>query len=193
MFVSPVVNCYRKAERRVWYKQLTNKGMLVNGGKNPFIKICKVMNPQYMSIGEGAYINKDCVFECWDLFNNITYHPYLSIGKKANIGEYTHISCVERIEIGDNLLTGRFVIITDNSHGNSNCIDELFIPPIERPLVANPVKIGNNVWIGDRVAILPGVTVGDGAVIGSNAVVTKDVPARSVVAGVPAKIIRRFE
>ncbi len=53
-----------------------------------------------------------------------------------------------------------------------------------------PVTIGKNVWIGDHATILPGVTIGDGAVVAAGAVVTKDVPPRTVVAGVPAKIIR---
>ena len=56
-----------------------------------------------------------------------------------------------------------------------------------------PVIIGNDVWIGDKATILPGVTIGDGAVIAANAVVTKDVPAYSVVAGNPAKIVKQAE
>ena len=51
--------------------------------------------------------------------------------------------------------------------------------------------IGDNVWIGDKATVLPGVTIGDGAVIAANAVVTKDVPAFTVVAGNPARIIKQ--
>lgn len=54
-----------------------------------------------------------------------------------------------------------------------------------------PVIIGSNVWFGDKATILPNVTIGDGAVIAANSVVTKDVPAYSVVAGNPAKIIKQ--
>ena len=54
----------------------------------------------------------------------------------------------------------------------------------------HPVIIGKNVWIGDHATLLPGVTVGDGAIIAAGAVVTKDVPPRAIVAGVPAKVIR---
>ena len=53
-----------------------------------------------------------------------------------------------------------------------------------------PVTIGNDVWIGRRVIILPGVTISDGCVIGAGAVVTKDMPAYSIVGGVPAKVIK---
>ena len=60
-----------------------------------------------------------------------------------------------------------------------------------RPVVSKgSVIIGNNVWIGDKATILPNVTIGDGAVIAANSVVTKDVPAYSVVAGNPAKVIK---
>ena len=56
-----------------------------------------------------------------------------------------------------------------------------------------PIKIGNGVWIGAHATILSGVTVGNGSVIAAGAVVTKDVPERVVVAGVPAKIIKNIE
>ena len=56
-----------------------------------------------------------------------------------------------------------------------------------------PIHIGNDVWIGYEAVILPGVTIGDGAVIGCRAVVTKDVPPNTVVAGVPARVVRTIE
>ena len=56
-----------------------------------------------------------------------------------------------------------------------------------------PVRLVNNVWIGSHATILPGVTVGDGAVVAAGAVVAKDVPANTVVGGVPAKVIKHIE
>jgi maltose O-acetyltransferase len=57
---------------------------------------------------------------------------------------------------------------------------------------AREVRLGDRVWIGNRVTILPGVSIGDDAVVGAGAVVTSDVEARSVVAGNPARLIRRL-
>ena len=91
------------------------------------------------------------------------------------------------------MLTGKWVTITDNSHGETDK-DTLGMRPQKRTITSKgPVVIGNNVWIGDKATILPGVIIGDGAVIAANAVVTKDVPAYSVVGGNRAKIIMRDE
>ncbi len=116
--------------------------------------------------------------------------PELSIGNGCNFGEYNHITAVNRIIIGDNLLTGRFVLITDNSHGKFE-IEELQKHPSHRQVVSKgEVVIGNNVWLGDKVSVLPGVHIGNGCIIGANSVVTHDVPDYSIAVGNPAKVIK---
>ena len=68
------------------------------------------------------------------------------------------------------------------------------IAPLSREIHSNgPIHIGENVWIGDKVTILPNVTIGKGCIIAANAVVTKSIPEFSVVAGVPAKIIKTIK
>lgn len=115
----------------------------------------------------------------------------IQIGNNCTFGAYNHITSINSIVIGDGCLTGKWVTITDNAHGTTD-YDNLLIPPSERRLYSNgPVVIGKNVWIGDKVTILPNVSIGDGAVIAANAVVTKDIPPYCVVAGVPARIIKK--
>lgn len=88
-------------------------------------------------------------------------------------------------------MTGRWVTITDNSHGPTGTPDASIIPS-QRPLATKgPVIIEDNIWIGDKATILPGVRIGRGSIIGANAVIVKSVPPHSLVGGNPA-IVRRI-
>lgn len=146
-----------------------------------------------ISIGDNGYICHHVILTAWTRYQNQVFEPDIIIGQNAHIGEYTHITAINKIQIGDNFLTGRWVTITDNSHGNVS-LESLHEAPINRALCSKgSVLIGNNVWIGDKATILPGVTIGDGAVIAANSVVTKNVPAYSVVAGNPARVIKQVK
>lgn len=138
-----------------------------------------------------SYIGKGCIVSAWKSYKGKVFDPKITIGKNVSIGEYNHITAINEITIGDGVLTGRWVTITDNSHGN--LADDISDRPSERDLFSKgPVRIGENVWIGDKATILPNVCIGEGAVIGANSVVTKDVPPYCIVAGNPAKIIKQL-
>lgn len=145
-----------------------------------------------VTIGEGTTLGKGLILTAWKNYIKYNYYPSIKIGENCRIGEYCHITAINCIVIGNNVLTGRYVFISDNSHGNGS-FSEQNIPPADRQLYSKgPVIIGDNVWIGERVCILAGVTIGKGAIIGANAVVTHDVPPHSIVAGVPAKVIKKI-
>lgn len=94
------------------------------------------------------------------------------------------ISCKEKITIGEGTNIATQVIIRDND------AHKVFYEDGSSNALAKAVNIGEHVWIGTRAVILKGVTVGSGAVIAAGAVVTKDVPENTIVAGIPAKVIR---
>lgn len=143
-----------------------------------------------ISVGENTSIMKNCIIETSP---TVQCTPDLVIGDRVSLGEYSHITCTNKITIGNGVLTGRFVLITDNSHGN-NTKEVADIAPLAREIHSNgPVHIGDNVWIGDKVTILPNVTIGKGCIIAANAVVTKDIPDFSVAAGIPAKVIKTLK
>lgn len=143
-----------------------------------------------ISIGEGSCLHHHVIVTAWQNHYTGKNDAELIIGAGADIGDYTHITAMGHMRIGKYLLTGRWVTITDNGHGDTD-YETLLQPPLYRKVISKgDVTIGDNVWIGDKATILPGVTIGDGAVIGANSVVTKDVPAYSIVAGNPAKIIK---
>lgn len=145
---------------------------------------------EHIVIGERTVFQKDLFLTAVDSYNGESFQPRITIGHDCNFGAYNHITCVNEIVIGDHCLTGKWVTITDNSHGYTDK-ESLYQYPELRPIVSKgPVIIGNNVWIGDKATILPGVEIGDGAVIGAGSVVTIDVPAYCVVGGNPARVIK---
>lgn len=170
-----------------------------------FCKIGMLKGMSFISIGEKTFFSDGIYLTAWDTYNvsdkSLPHDgtiddeknsdglyiqklsPKLTIGSNCNFGAYNHITCTNEVTIGDNVLTGKWVTISDNSHGTTD-EESLKTPPALRPIVSKgKVIIGNNVWIGDKATILAGVTIGDGAVIGANTVVTKDVPSMSVVVG----------
>lgn len=120
----------------------------------------------------------------------------LTIGKNCKMGDYVHIAAGESVKIGDNVLMGSKILISDLNHGNYSQVCKYSNPevsPDKRPIHTRPVVIGNNVWIGDNACILAGVTVGDGCIVGANSVVNKNVDEKCIVAGVPAKVIKKYD
>lgn len=132
---------------------------------------------------------KDLYLTAWKFDYSSTY-PIIKIDDNCSFGAYNHITSFNKIIIGKGCLTGKWVTITDNSHGKTD-YQTLHTIPAKRLIVSKgPVIIGENVWIGDKVTILPGVVIGDGVIIGANSVVTKDIPPYCVVGGNPAKILK---
>lgn len=145
-----------------------------------------------ISIGDHTEIQSNGVLGCWIKNGDQIFTPSIEIGDNCNIGEFSHITSINKITIGDGLLTGRFVYIGDNAHGGLSW-EEADIPPLNRKLLSKGgVVIGNNVWIGDKCTILGGVTIGDNVIIGANSVVIHDLPSNCIAVGAPAKIVKQL-
>ena len=106
----------------------------------------------------------------------------ITIGKRVFINFGCHFQDQGGITIGDDVLIGSNVVLATINHGLS--------PDTRTDNCPAPIDIGRGVWIGSHVTVLPGVRVGDYAVLAAGAVVTKDVPAYTVVGGVPARVIK---
>ncbi len=104
----------------------------------------------------------------------------LSIGAFSSIGDRTQIHCCDSISIGD------YVLIS----WDCNILENNFHTTTDGGISSAPIKIEDRVWIGCRVIIVAGVTIGEGAIVAAGSVVTRNVPAGTLVAGNPAKVIR---
>jgi maltose O-acetyltransferase len=137
----------------------------------------KILRSLFASVGDSAF-----------------FEPTLrcEFGFHVKVGErfYANFDCVlldgGGIEIGDDVLFGPRVSIFTTNHS---------LDPTERrngACIAKAVKIGNAVWLGGGVHVMPGVEIGDGAVVGAGSVVTRSLPANTLAAGVPCKVIREI-
>lgn len=160
-------------------------------GKDSYIipKFRALEGSKYIEIGDNCYIGKNVLLTATASYNSQKYNPQIILGTRSNIGDYSHVTCINKIYIGKNVGMGREVLISDNSHGFGS-IDEFDRRPAKRPLVSpGPVIIEDNCWIGEKCCILPGVKIGRGSTLGAGAVCRLSTPPYSIVIGNPAKVI----
>ena len=183
------------------FRKLMTEGTYVKSGSKIFdmfnilsqeaISITMKINNKYHTPEEIVELMSELTGRKTDKSFRLFPPFYTDCGKNIKIGKNVFINSCCRfqdqggIEIGNNVLIGHNVTIATLNHE---------INPKKRAnLTPSPVKIGNDVWIGADCTILPGVNIGDGAIVGAGSVVTKDVMKNTIVAGNPAKLIKKIE
>lgn len=145
---------------------------------------------EYVAVGHDTVFLPHLHITTWGGEN--THDIKLVIGNRCSFGSYCHLSAANKITIGDDVLTGKWVTIIDNDHGTTD-MASMSLPPLSRSLYSKgTVTIGDSVWIGDKVTVLAGVTIGARSIIGAGSVVTKSIPADCIAAGNPCKVIRQI-
>lgn len=160
-------------------------------GKGSSVCRCPdIIGAEYIWIGDDFFCGKDVRIEAWRRYGEKEYNPEIVIGNGVKFTDRVYLSGIHKIKIGNNVLLGRDVFISDNSHGGAVSM-ELSIPPVKRALTSKgPVIINDNVWIGRQVTVLSGVEIGEGSIIGANSVVRNSIPPFVIAAGSPAKIVK---
>lgn len=117
----------------------------------------------------------------------LTYPEHIRIGSNVSIagGVTLHASSQGQITIGNRCAIAAYTKIITPTH-------DPMVLPVSRVGINKSVTIGEDVWIGTAAIILPGVTVGSGAIIGAGAVVSRDVPPDTIVAGTPARVVKKL-
>jgi lipopolysaccharide O-acetyltransferase len=149
----------------------------------------------HVAVGENFAAGNGLWLEAVLRYNDQIFSPRIIIGRNVAISSWSHIAATHYVEIGDGVLIGSNVMITDHDHGQYNGPNTLpEVPPSFRPLTSTGrVVIGSNVWLGNNVVITAGSQIGEGSVIGANSVVKGKIPSCTLAAGVPAKALKRFD
>ncbi len=156
--------------------------------------LCRSELPEGVRIGRGSTVYLGSMFD-------------VGPRGRVRIGDFSLINCAwficdAEIEIGDYALISWNVVFMDNYRASFDAKErrrQVKTVPTTQPRrllaesPARPIRIGRNVWIGFDCCVLPGATIGEGSIVGARSVVAGDVPPFTVVAGNPARVIRKIE
>jgi len=160
------------------------------GAKIAILKPMRIQGAKWIAIGSNVTILNSVWLLALNPENRQRSNiPLLCIGEGTSIGHFAHIVAIESVKIGAKVLIADRVYISDNLHS----FDDVETPIIDQPVkFRGAVHIGDGSWIGENVCII-GARIGRHCVVAANAVVTHDVPDYCVVAGAPARVIKRYD
>ena len=181
-------------------KQLALNAMMPKNQSRPRLWVKWFLNPFKHTKGKNARICRSArmdvmPFNNFVLGDNSTIEDFCTvnngvgdvlIGKRCRIGMSNVL--IGPVTIGNDVIIAQNVVMSGLNHG----YEDIHLPPHNQPVSKKTIIIGDEVWIGANVVVVAGVTIGKHAVVAAGSVVTKNVLAYSVVAGNPAKMIKKY-
>jgi acetyltransferase-like isoleucine patch superfamily enzyme len=159
-------------------------------GDHSYILRPRLINgPENIELGERTLVRGHSWLSTITEFAGEQFHPRLVLGNDVYVGQYACIVVAGNITIEDGCVLSEHVYIADNSHGLSPTAGLIMKQKLTQK---GEVRLGPHCFIGYRACIMPGVQLGEHCVVGANAVVTKSFPAFSMVAGIPARLIKKY-
>lgn len=181
-------------------KQLVLDAMMPKNQARPRLWVKWFLNPFVHKKGKSAricrYSRMDVMpFNNFVLGDNSTIEDFCTINNGVGdvlIGHRSRIGMgnvlIGPVTIGNDVILAQNIVMSGLNHG----YEDIHLPPHNQPVTKRKITLEDEVWIGANVVVVAGVTIGKHAVVAAGSVVTKDVPAYSVVAGNPAKIIKQY-
>ncbi len=157
---------------------------------------CELLGVRHIRWGRDVSVRSRLWLEAVTRYAGDQFEPRILIGNRVAFSDGCHITAVERVEIGSDVLFGSHVFIADHNHGSYGEVapSDPAQPPTARALGRRGVVvIEDNVWVADGANIVGPVRIGFGAIVAAHAVVRHDVPPRSIVAGSPARVVKVYD
>lgn len=157
----------------------------------------QIFGTRFIKFGGNISVHSNLWLEAVSEYAGKEYSPIIILGERVKMSDRVHITAINEIRIGDDVLIGSNVYLSDHNHGAYNGIDRVQSCPDEAPAErvlysTGAVIVESNVWIGDNVNVVGPLRIGYGSIVAANSVVRKDVPPCTIVAGSPARVIKRF-
>ncbi|MBT5490767.1 acyltransferase [bacterium] len=179
-----VIHEYHKIKTQIFYKiifkSLKQNSIIIN----PLF-----ITAEYISVGQNVLIMNDARIEGVDHYANKRYSPHIILADGVTIQQRCHITAADNLKIGKNTTILFDVMITNIDHE----YEDLTKPIANQPLKVKKTQIGENCFIGSGAKIQAGTILGRHCVVGTNAVVRGQFPDYSVIVGVPAGIVKRYD
>jgi len=139
-------------------------------------------------LGRNVFLGHHARIEGIKQYNSAEFNPKIILADNVSVQQNLHLTCANRIEIGENTAIAANVTITDIHHP----YDDVETAIERQDIIVKEVIIGADSKIYNNAVILPGVHIGKHVTIGANSVVTQDIPDYSVAVGAPAKVIKKY-
>lgn len=166
---------------KIVYKSFGKKSIIYN-------PMC-VCGKKYIEIGSNVTIRDYVRIEAIDKYMDQKFCPCIKIGDNTSFEQGGHIISNDKLIIGNNCVFSARVFISTANHS----YEEIGINVLKQKLLNSKVVIGDNCFVGIDVKIFPGVKIGNNVIIGAGSIVKNDLPDYTVCAGVPAKVIKKYD
>lgn len=156
-------------------------------GRRTIVQRPLFWTPEFIELGQNVHIWPGCRLEAVDAYGDALFAPCIRIGDRTTFQQNCHLIAADVLDIGNDCTFSLDVMVTDNDHR----FDLEGVNVLAQPLVVKRTRIGHNCFIGAGAKIQAGTELGNQCIVGANAVVRGTFPDHCVIAGVPARIIKR--